>query len=84
MTAISITSRKERTCPDVSHRWKMEMVARCDSLDATPQNFGSRRDYEVYSSRRAFLRQTPRRRSSLFHARKKIILITEAHLSKRS
>jgi len=43
MTAVSITSHKERTCPDVSRRWKMEMVARCDSLDdATKLSFTTR------------------------------------------
>lgn len=31
---ISITSHKKRTCPDVSRRWKMETITRCDSLDA--------------------------------------------------
>lgn len=72
MTAVSITSRKERTCPDISRRWKMEMVARCDSLDATPQNFRSWRDYEIYSSRRAILWQAPRNGGSLFHAREKL------------
>lgn len=41
MTAVSITSCKKWTRPDVLRRWKMEMVARCDSLDATPQNLRS-------------------------------------------
>lgn len=26
-------SHKKRTCPDVSRGWKMETIARCDSLD---------------------------------------------------
>lgn len=34
MAAVSITSHEERTCLDVPPRWKMEMVVRCDSLDA--------------------------------------------------
>lgn len=39
MTTVSITSHKKRTCPDVSRRWKMETITRCDSLDAATRRY---------------------------------------------